>query len=349
MKRYIVLLFFVIAMAILGKSVLFSEEIPITPTVPCPCEKFYPGYYFSERYYPNKPVLFTNMPMDQLIGYIIMDSIISYGHREYPSAKAQDDFIESLTCSGDTLNYAMKYLYRLADYNPFLYYNFLTSSQKGKTQPMSVLPHLLKHIGSKCGNPKQYVIKAEYILHLQTNEVEPFTYLSAPGDYTHLDYVYCQVIDNIKGQVLPDFSTAIEVIREDTTKIFGNLSTSLVLPPNTNFLFYYNTGWSVTNGTKTSQIKVEENKEYIVFAFITRACINENVISVIPFRTEITGDYQYYDIRPTAIGASGGVFPVVNGIVIDKHNDFGWGTEVPISTFKQNLQTLIDSIKNYDE
>lgn len=316
-------------------------------SAPCPCSSLYPGYYFAGQYYPFKPVLLSTMPLDVLIGYIIMDSVIIYGPAAYPNFQLQEDFIKSLTCSGDTLKYALKYLYRMADYNPFLYYNFLTSEQAGKKHPMSIISILSDHIKKECGLPTQEVMKAEYILHIETKEVEPFTYESklpvydsiygkTYTDSTYLDYVYCQVLDTIKGQVLPNMENAITVLRTDSTKVFGNLSTSLSAPPNTNFLFYYNRKWVVESGNWKSQTKAEPNKEYILFAYNTRACLNK-------------GNGQYYDIRPTLLGASGGIYPIVDGNVIDFANDFGWGTSVALATFKQNLQNLIDSIKNFGE
>jgi hypothetical protein len=265
------------------------------------------------------------MPLEQFVGYTIMDSIITYGKDSFPTSQAQKNFIESLTCTGDTLNYALKYLYLLADYNPFLYYNFLTSYQTGNQQPMSILTELLNYVGKKCSFPKQGVVKSEFILHLYVNVAEDFVYESQPGDYMNLTYAYCNVIDTIKGQVLPDVNNTINVFMEDSAGIQVKKATTLNVPSNTEFLFYYNKQWLSA---------VQPNKEYIVFSFITGACI---------------GTEQYYDIRPIFLDRMTGVFPIVNGSVIDEKNNFGWGTSVPLATFKQNLQELIDSIKEYGE
>jgi len=74
------------------------------------------------------------MPFDVLVGYIFLDSILTHGRKSYPTAQDQNDFINSLTCEGDTLNYVLKYLYKLADYNPFLYYDYKysTSADRGR-------------------------------------------------------------------------------------------------------------------------------------------------------------------------------------------------------------------------
>jgi hypothetical protein len=281
------------------------------------------------------------MPLEQFVGYTIMDSIITYGKDSFPTSQAQKNFIKSLTCTGDTLNYALKYLYLLADYNPFLYYNFLTSYQTGKQQPMSILTELLNHVKKECGQQKFEVMKAEYILHLQINQLEPFVYESSPPevdpitggtytDSTHLVYAYTIVLDTIKGQVFPDIGNAIEVFLQDSDEVSTKKSTSLSVPTNTNFMFYFSSNWNYVHNT----LGVNESNEYIVFLWTLPACVND------------TTGYQYYEMRPTV---SDIVFPIVDGNVIDKRNKFGWGTSIPLATFKQNLQELIDSIKEYGE
>jgi len=327
-----------LALSVASYNVEAQEVVP--PAQPSPCSALFPGYYFTGQYYPTKPVLFSNMPLEILIGYIIMDSIMAHGREAFPTAKNQEDFIKSLTRNGDTLNYALKYLYRMADYNPFLYYNFLTSYQAGKQQPMTLLPKLLDQVRKEYGIATQQVMKAEYILHLRVNEVERFAYESDnPGDSTKLVYVYSQVLDRIKGQVLPDMSSVIEVFEQDSAGTKVRRYTPATIPTNTNFIYVYNPSWRVSSGGSSTNIGGQEEvgKEFIVFSFYAGACINSS-----------TG-YQYYINRPTALGMTGGLFRIIDGEVRDSKNEFGWGIRVPLATFKQNLQALIDSIKNYDE
>jgi len=130
-----------------------------------PCDGLIPGYYFKAPSYNYKPVLFSNMTLDEFVGYVVFDSIITHAVKNYPTAHDQEEFIENLTCNGDTLNFVIKYLYNLADKNPFLYHNFLVSYQAGKQQPMSILPKFLRQIEKQCGLIKHQLIKAEFILH----------------------------------------------------------------------------------------------------------------------------------------------------------------------------------------
>jgi len=348
-----------------------SHANPITPgDLPCPCSALTAGYYYTGPYFNYKPALLSSMTLEEFVGYVVADSIMAHGRTTYPTAQSQENFINSLSCDGDTLNYLMKYLYRMADNNPFMYYNFLTSYQAGKQQPMSILPKLLDHIERKCGFAKKQVMKAEYILHLCVTRVDTVYYqsnpVSAPMPYplqpvkkSKLTYVHNKVVDVIKGQVLPDLNGGITVFETDSLIVTTqpNWDSSLTIqvgtlqkrmlqyidvPIETNFIYYYNPGWTLKNlkGNIDRPIKnIDEQvgNEYIVFSYNLGACINN-----------VPGGLQYTKIRPTVLGYDGGIFPIKNGNVIDRHNEMGWGTSVPVATFKQNLQTLIDSIKNYE-
>jgi len=328
---------------------LFADTEVVPQPKPSPCSALYPGYYFTGPHYQYKPVLFSNMPLEQFIGYVIMDSIITYARDSFPTAKAQENFIKGLTRNGDTLNYALKYLYRMADYNPFLYYNFLTSYQAGKQQPMTLLPKLLDQVRKEYGIATQQLMKAEYILHLRVNEVERFAYESSPPwtgpngkvytDSTKLIYVYSQVLDTIKGQVLPNMSSAITVFDMDSSETKVRRYIPSYIPATTNFVYYYNPSWSVGYGGTSRRLNggEEPGKEFIVFAYSMGACINSSTRN------------QYYEIRPTTLGLWGGIFRIIDGKVYDSKNEFGWGTHIPLATFKQNLQSLLDSIRNYGE
>lgn len=335
---------FMFAISFICTAKLLAE--PTTPgdAKPCPCSSLYPGHYFTEQYYPFKPVLRTDMPLDILLGYIIMDSIISYGQLSYPTVASRDEFFAGLTCEGDTLNYALKHLYRITDYNPFLFHNFIWSVQAGKFSSITLLKRFYDQVKKVCGHQKFEVMEAEYILHLRTTKVEPLYYKNdIPGDTSKVFFVHNKVLDKIKGQVLPNFDRAITIFTQDSAGKSVLRSTDLNVPANTDFLYYYNPGW-VQNSVdgKQSQsmwrIPMEEDKEYIVFTRHLENCIDS-----------LNARKQYYDIKTTNLNLQGGIFPIVNGNVIDGANDWGWGTEVPLATFKRNLQELIDSIKNYGE
>ena len=355
MRKFCQLITLIFVIQIIITSELVSQPTIPGYTDPCPCSALFNGYYYTGNYYSTKPVLFSNMPLDQFVGYVIMDSIITHAKDSFPTWDVREDFIKSLTRTGDTLNYALKHLYRLADYNPFLYYNFLTSSQSGKMQPMAILPNFLDHVSEEYGQPIWGLMKADYILHLQVNEKKIVTLIGDhPWDVPRNvhRYTFTKVLDTIKGQSLPRPDGAIEVEKayiildstlpppsweNPTIPPYDSvhMSRSWIIPENTDFVY-----WN-RNANKNDEVP---NSECIVFSFIQGACIN-------------TKGYQYYLIRPVVlqVGKSNppitvdGIFPIIDGNVSDSRNIFGWGNYVPVETFKQNLRTLIDSIKNYGE
>jgi hypothetical protein len=303
-----------------------------------PCNPYTSGVFYSAPRYNYTPVLFTYMPYDVMIEYIVMDSVISHIRELLPTYDDQLGFIKSLTASGDTLNYLMKYLYRVADYNPIFYYSFLNTPQTTKKQPMSIMGEIEKQIKNEFGVAKTIVMKADYILQVHINYAQPIDYTSTDnisdphnGSIIHLMAAHCSASNIFKGQVLPSNSDGIVVTEVDSSGIItlhNEFISNLVTPnPVTNFVFTYNKSF-VPNGVVT-------NGDYIVFAWQVGCCYNSTT--------------QYYEIRPTMIDASRGIYPIVDGNVIDGKNEFGWGTSVPIETFNNNLQNLINSIKNYGE
>ena len=340
----------IVAIIIFCNAEIKANDItPGDSTFPCPCKiskyrpSMFPGHYFTATFYPHKPVLFTNMALDEFVGYLLFDSLLTHSHKTYPSASSQQEFIDALTCGGDTLGYALRYLYRLADINPLLYFNFRTSKPMDKQNVVPLLTKLYDHVKKVCGHKTKEIMVADYILHLRTTKVEQFDYTSHPRDTTRIIYSYNQVLDTIKGQILPDFTNAITIFRQDSAGTPVERAKKLIVPPNTNFLYFYNIGWvqNSVDGKKSQsmrRIPMEEDKEYIVFTKHTFECIQD----------EFVESKFFYDLRTLNLNFQGGLFPIIDGMVIDGANDWGWGTEVPVETFKQNLRDLIDSIKNYE-
>ncbi|MDR0926804.1 MAG: hypothetical protein LBO69_03440 [Ignavibacteria bacterium] len=294
-----------------------------------PCYPEMCGAFYSTPAYNYTPVLYSYMPCDVLVGYIVMDSIIAHIRELYPYYSSQAELINGLTATGDTLNYALKYLYRLQDYNPILYYTFLNTPQTTKRQPMTLLGDLTKHIRKVKGLKYEEVIKADYILQVHINSTQTITdYGTAPDyDNSYTIVVHTSVTDTIKGQILPAFTNGIIVIKEADSE--GEIvCQNSNFPATTDFLFSFTRGWA--------RIPAVE-KDYIVFARLIGWCS--------------TGGTQYYEIRPTMLNGdnSDGIFPIENGYVTDYSNVFGLGKQVPLQQFKDAVNAFVNSVKNYGE
>ena len=62
------------------------------------------------------PPLSTDMPLDILIGYIYLDSLL-----RFTTLKQTELLIKSWTTLNDTLTYTIQYLYKLVDYDPMIF------------------------------------------------------------------------------------------------------------------------------------------------------------------------------------------------------------------------------------
>ena len=328
-------------------SYLYSDDqvVPGDEYQPTPCSSLYPGYYYSGEYYSYYPVMHSGMPYDVLIGNILLDSVMRNWRKIFPVNNVSwNDALNNITCSSDTLNYVMKYLYRLADYDPYLYVNALSPPAKSNGWFGGEETQFWRQVGKICGFAKQQIGQAYYILHIKANQVEPYTYYEL-NDATNMHRVHCKIHNVIKGQKLPDINSLIEILDIDSAGKTLKKSRDVYLPEETDFIFSYNRHWPLDGKNldgKNITIKMpeaEENTDYIVFLWTTSFyCTNKQ-----------TG-INYYNIRPTSLlGLSGGMYPIKNGNVIDEYNEFGWGTAVPFESFMQNLHNVIDSVVNYGE
>ena len=311
-----------------------------------PCDSTAKGYYYSYVGLTNHiPELESTMPLDIMVGYIVADSII----RNANNVQIYN-FIKDLgNYDNDTLMYIIKYMYRLADYDPIRYRRYigtcLNVSQK-RCSGMSVENDVLKRLGIQKGDKRRgLLISPDYILHVRVNE----TVLTDIPDgiiCTSLIAGHSTVLDRIKGQILPPLG-AYYGIEINNSAIFESS-----YPNPTNFVFEYCPNWP---GTSRGVIECEDgspwlkpDKEYIIFTRLGGHCGTTMIAEENP-SLNITPNIVYAAMYPILGNGSGGMFPIEDGNVIDARDFFGWGKVVPLAVFKQNLRNLIDTIRNFGE
>ena len=135
-----------------------------------PCFPDAKGSYYTTPYFNYTPVLYTYMPYEIMISYIIADSIIANCSKNF-----METHLKRMRINSDTLNYGLKHLYRMADYNPILYYSFLNTTQTSKLRPLQILGLLDKRLESEwttSADITNKLISASYILRVYANNTQ---------------------------------------------------------------------------------------------------------------------------------------------------------------------------------
>jgi len=204
------------------------------------------------------------------------------------------------------------------------------------------------------GKQKQAILRTSYILHIYVDTTVPFHKVKGEMWYEQLlkdwTIVYSQVLDTIKGKKLPDINTGV-IARKEQLNLSSNggdsvssITTPINIPNNVNLIFDYCDEWSLDEGhpiTRTLLDKegntwIKPKKEYIVLLAPNYDCYTNDGLF-------------YYSLWPVGGSYSYGMYPVEDGNVLDEGNVWGWGKSVPLNVFKQNLNTLLNEIKNYGE
>jgi hypothetical protein len=123
MFSVMLMLFFVLGVA--STSIIANAQtIPGDPNIDVylPCSVYQNGISFKATRYDYTPLLRTNMPIDVLMGYIGMDSIITDAGNSSTTSNQIREQIKNFSADNDTFRTALKYLYRVADYSPIYYY-----------------------------------------------------------------------------------------------------------------------------------------------------------------------------------------------------------------------------------
>jgi len=311
---------------IAGSQVVKSQE-----EICLPCDSTAKGYYYS---YPslnifNVPELQSNMPSDVIIGYIIADSVLR-------NVTPIDfwEFIQTLG-DGDTLNYILKYMYLMADHDPVRYSKYLSTQPYPRKGALGYENHLLQRTSQLSTMRKKLrVITPEYILHVRVNETVT-TEIPEGLRCKKLIAAHSTVVETIKGQVLPTMGMHYRL--NSPAGIVAPIT-----PSPSNFVFEYCPYWprEWDGGTKygigtDSDPWVKPNYEYIVFTKFAGHCGDENI--------------TYSAMFPVGGTLSFGMYPIIEGNVIDEGNAWGWGEVVPVDVFKENLRQFINAIKYYGD
>ena len=309
-----------------------------------PCDTLDPLSEYKISLFETYPPLVSDMPYDVMLGYIIADSL-----RRNPEYYDEEEFFQRQQYA-DTLKYMMRYVYEMMDYDPIRFYHFMKYRIAAPWDPpemmMGNIYDLLCSTLYKYDNSfaMTHIFQSYYILHIKVADT-----LRIPT----IDNEYCgnvtevslEIIDTIKGRTFPmkysplyKGNTTASIIKNENDR--NNIQS---FHPQTNLVMWYCNGWplgGIYSGKKLVDSNdvtyMQKGKEFIVFLIPRLLCYAQ------PSKD------MYYLPAPLSYSSScNGMYQIENGFVIDPGNDFGLGNQVPLDTFKNNIQSIINSIKNY--
>jgi hypothetical protein len=305
-----------------------------------PCMPDYYGLTYTYPVLQHIPQLTSDMPLDIMISYIVLDSVCKYGRLDQ-----FNEFIDRQTYN-DTIKKMMNYLYRIKDFDPIKfifsqYYKYNQISSEYYIHPSNVISTIIKKVKSISPSPflDNILLSSDYIFHIRvidtTRRITP-----SANIFKDLAIVNFEIIDTIKGRNIPNC--------KNISLNFQQNNADLINKPSNCSQFEYRLYWNrskyppsdivfdrTTNNLVDSldQPWVKSNKEYIVFLQLHSLCYN-NI-------------NEYYCVYPNVIPSETcTMYPIENGIVQDPGNEFEF-SNYNIQNFKNELRNRIQQIIHY--
>ncbi len=279
------------------------------------------------------PEYHTDMPLDCMAAYIVLDSVArTFTHYD---ADMIGNYPRMTTL--DTFRVLARYYYALHDYDPVLVKRYFASSRRSILDGNSgygTYPVLL-HTGmvrtligdGRLGPRYTVLLAAAYVVRARVMEVRSGTDSAYGARLTQWSNVACEVLDTIKGMHLPNWCDVGGA--EDAP----DGQTPPPAPPHC--IIYGHPDWwtgRMAYPDGKSRIEVPQpGDELYLFLQVGRGC-NGECIMFTPHNTHDT---------------NGGVFPIVDGMVLDKGNFWGLGTLAPEAEFRATLQEHIETIRTW--
>jgi|GEM_PF-2029253 len=302
------------------------------------------------------PPLSLSMPIDVLFGYIALDSLSKfYNDSIFIAIRGHNlsTAFMKLEPSNDTLHSIWKYLYKMMDYNPIIfrqYLNELCISQNGNIKynffyDVGVLLAKSHYIEHPLKKRIASAMIPDYILKVQVVRIDSMKApIASYGDTSKYKYynISCIVLDTIKGKVIPmDTINISENLKKQEEKSSISYRFNFVI--STNSYSQPRRGYSNTPHPfpkvdslifdKSLEImRVEQGQELLVFL----QCTN-------PLWSKTQDHFQIYTIPFTS---NSGVMPIIDGMVSDVNKVWSDSTWIPYSSWKEKYNEVVDMIMN---
>jgi hypothetical protein len=273
------------------------------------------------------PITTDNMPSEIVSSYRWFDSLCRLGL----DINQVDSLFDSFTFS-DTSRRFLKRLYEINDYDPVAYWQILMSySNRYESQPWLVQHSFLVHVANEYPNKISGLLGyADIIAHVKV--VDTFSSINDSATYSKsILGVTCLVIDTLKGHNWPSRKYNKRLIRpaEKQTLLLINRDLQFEYSPT------WNRMWDIDLINEDSSNWIGKDNEYIVFLRFERLTSSDSSIAL-----------TLWPVMNTS--TMGTMYPIVNGIVQDPNDDYGFGKGLKVEQWKQALREKIDQLLSAD-
>ncbi len=297
-----------------------------------PCYPQYNGLTFKLSNLDYVPPITLSMPYDVILGYLALDTLRRYANPDDIKA-----FFKRQSYN-DTMRYIMKHYYKMVDFDPIKYKLTLYYPEMRYIFPVDIDIMVLDNIERVSPYPllDGMLFRSHIISHILVTDTIRRIDTSSQFYPTSI-IVTAQVIDTIKGKVIPHCNDYINYGTDDK----NNKNKSLSHLSDNCIQFQYRLEWE--RGSEYSGLNmldslgnpwIKKDQEYIVFLEVGIHC-SDSINS-------------YLDLTPfVKWSLTCTMYPIINGLVYDPGNEFGFGTNLSINEFKSLLRSRIYDITNY--
>lgn len=296
----------------------------------------------------NVPPYQWSMPLQVFQSYYAIDSICKMSNIPLRFEEVRE--LMKTTLQSIEYDSLFKYLYVVLDYNPLIFYQYINTGNYFNMDYKIPLQWIYKSLTTivndlNCNQKDAFLALSSGIFRIRiTNIVTDSTkYARCATCYEPIKCITADVIDVIKGGALP------KITIDDNGEIIKYIT------------FSYSQNWEMSTRMKYSQdvirhhviIQLDSAGNIIdgtqsddTYRSKTELSIgDECIVSLSVYMEEhndSTGMTPYLVFPQYGYQAEGGIYLVRNGIVYDKGNFFGMGTEIQVDNFISGLKYYVD-------
>ncbi len=303
-----------------------------------------PNFDQFEVQYPKLnavPPLSTGMDYETLLSYIYLDSLMRNTNRDMLYMNYLTRWTNTKT-KNDTIVQAVKYLYKLVDYDPVRFAQYLVNLGEPYTINLRAVrgwvSELFYNIVGMYGTNSQsmdHLINSDYILKVHVNSIDSLPQRTYPPNkgiypnkYTHR--VNATVIDTLKGKVYKNrIEQGMNAIEEHQEKIQSDVS---------EIYFTYGTGPYDNNVTP---FKIDPTLKNSRGNLQLRA--GQDLIVILEHDSYLwDNNYDYFDLSLLC------VYPIIEGQVKDGTNVWSNSASLSYEDWKAYFFLIREMLLNGD-